>query len=62
MDRYLSFGHLGAKETPAPARRNKYKPEFKAKVAIEACKYLLGSPEANWQSWYRHFVGVVPAG
>ena len=38
MDSYLSFGHRGVKETPVPARRNKYKPDFKAKVAIEALK------------------------
>ena len=38
MDSYPSFGLRGVKETPAPARRNKYKPEFKAKVAIEALK------------------------
>lgn len=34
----LSFGHRGVKETPVPASRNKYKPDFKAKVALEALK------------------------
>ena len=38
MDIYLRFGHRGVKETGGAARRSKVKPEFEAKVAIEALK------------------------